>query len=105
MMDVRADDTAAASGTAEGTGCPGRPIEMNKPTPLAIILVAMHRRWAEGDEAGAVALARVAAPYVHPRAPAAKTTMDVSLVQDAELDSLCHEGGAGAAPEDTGQPE
>ena len=78
---------------------------MLKPSPLTIILVAMHRRWAEGDEAGAVALARVAAPYVHPRAPAVKNNMDVSLIHDAELDAFCHEGGTGAAPEDTVQPE
>jgi hypothetical protein len=58
------------------------------PTPLAIILATMHRKHAEGDLDGAVALARIAAPYVHPRVPSAAPPSDLTTMQDADLDAI-----------------
>ncbi len=40
---------------------------MTDPTPLDILLQAMQRKWRAGDLDGAAALARAAAPYLHPR--------------------------------------
>lgn len=37
------------------------------PTPLDILLGAMHAKWRAGDHDAAAALARAAAPYIHPR--------------------------------------
>jgi hypothetical protein len=36
-------------------------------TPLSVLLRVMHAKWKEGDWDGAVAIARTAAPYLHPR--------------------------------------
>lgn len=58
------------------------------PTPLAIILATMHRKYADGDHDGAVALARIAAPYLHPKIPAAIPATDLAAMPDAELDAL-----------------
>jgi hypothetical protein len=70
---------------------------MVEPSPLLVMLTVMRRKWRDGDEEGAVALAKAAAPYVHPRAPAARTSPDLSQVSDDELDELDGRGGAGAA--------
>lgn len=82
--------------------------------PLSVILAAMRRRLAEGDEAGAVALAKAAAPYVHPRAAARSGRGGAGLerVEDDDLDATNGDaggrgagGGAGAAGEDTDEPD
>ena len=70
---------------------------MVEPSPLHVLLFAMRRKWRDGDEEGAVALAKAAAPYVHPRAPAARPGPDLAQVSDDELDELGGGGGAGAA--------
>jgi len=70
---------------------------MVEPSPLLVMLTVMRRKWRDGDEEGAVALAKAAAPYVHPRAPVARPSPDLSQVSDDELDELDGRGGAGAA--------
>jgi len=60
-------------------------------SPLHIMLTLMNRHWAAGNEAEAVALAKLAAPFVHPRAPAARPPIDLSEASDEQLDGE-HEG-------------
>ena len=57
-------------------------------TPLGVILDIMHRKFEAGDLDGAVAVARIAAPYVHPRIPAAAPGHDLAAMPDADLDTL-----------------
>lgn len=76
---------------------------MVEASPLYVMLTVMRRKWRDGDEDGAVALAKVAAPYVHPKVPAARPPTDLAQVSDDELDERAVErggadGGAGAAP-------
>ena len=79
--------------------------------PLDVLLAAMRRRLAEGDEAGAVALAKAAAPYVHPRAAArgaARGVVGLERVEDADLDASDDFGagcGAGAPEADPDEPD
>ena len=70
------------------------------PTPLEVLLGVMNRKWADGDEDGAVQLAKAAAPYVHPRA-SARGPVDLAGVGDDELERMDGQpgGGAGAALE------
>lgn len=70
---------------------------MVEPSPLLVMLTVMRRKWRDGDEDGAVALAKAVAPYVHPRAPAARLSPELSQVSDDELDEIDGGGGAGAA--------
>ena len=72
---------------------------MNSPTPLAILLAEMRRKWSAGDKEGAVALARLAAPYLHPRVPPTKPAAELSHLTDADLDQLCDPDGAAASGE------
>lgn len=58
------------------------------PTPLAIILATMRRKYAAGDLDGAIALARIAAPYLHPRVPPAIPPADLAAMPDADLDAI-----------------
>ena len=67
---------------------------MGEFSPLHVLLTAMRRKWRDGDEEGAVALAKAAAPYVHPRAAAARPPSDLAQVSDDELD----DGGPGDGP-------
>lgn len=60
-----------------------------RPTPLGILLAAMHARCDAGDHDAAVSLAAKAAPYVHPRAPAALLQQDLRHISDGQLDLLC----------------
>jgi hypothetical protein len=57
-------------------------------TPLAIILEAMRSKYAVNDIDGAVALARIAAPYLHPRVRTATPATELAAMPDADLDSL-----------------
>ena len=62
-------------------------------TPLAILLEVMLGKWAAGDHDGAVALARAAAPYIHPRIPPARPATDLATITDADLDAVqCLDG-------------
>lgn len=59
-------------------------------TPLEILLAAMHRKWEEGDLDAAAALARAAAPYIHPRRAVLRDVPQTGLHQltDAQLRAL-----------------
>ena len=70
---------------------------MVEASPLHVMLTVMRRKWRDGDEDGAVALAKAVAPYVHPKAPAARSSNGLAQVSDNELDELDGPGGAGAA--------
>ena len=72
------------------------------PTPLDVLLRAMRQKWEEGDTAGAVALAKVAAPYLHPKPAAARGAAEMSQLPDDEIERLCSDGGESAADEDQG---
>ncbi len=65
--------------------------------------MAMHERLDNNDTPGAVAVAKLAAPYVHPRPRPSDREADIGMMRDDELDELCNAGasGAGAAAEDT----
>ena len=79
--------------------------------PLDVLLAAMRRRLAERDEAGAVALAKAAAPYVHPRAATrgmARGVVGLERVEDADLDASDDFGagcGTGASEADPNEPD
>ncbi len=70
---------------------------MVEASPLHVMLTVMRRKWREGDEDGAVALAKAVAPYVHPKAAAARACNDLAQVSDDDLDELVAQGRAGAA--------
>jgi len=64
-------------------------------TPLAVLLAVMRRKWDEGDLDAAAALARAAAPYLHPRRAALRAdgvVADAHRLSDAELDGLLGNG-------------
>ncbi len=62
-------------------------------TPLAILLAVMQRKWNDGDHDGAATLARIAAPYLHPRVLAARPSTDLATLADDDLDALrTHDG-------------
>ncbi len=63
-------------------------------TPLAILLAVMQRKWNDGDHDGAATLARIAAPYLHPRVLAARPSTDLSALADDDLDALRPDDGA-----------
>jgi hypothetical protein len=65
-------------------------------TPLAILLASMHRKWTEGDEEGAVKIARLAAPYLHPRRAAITHSGRLSLEPDHLTDAELTEAFANA---------
>jgi hypothetical protein len=52
------------------------------------MLTAMRRKFAAEDLDGAVAIARIAAPYLHPRVPPAALAPDFASLSDADLDAL-----------------
>ncbi len=61
---------------------------MVEASPLHVMLTVMRRKWREGDEDGAVALAKAVAPYVHPKAAAARGFNNLAQVSDDELDEF-----------------
>ena len=80
-------------GAFDGTG-------MTELTPLCILVTVMRRRWKAGDLDGAVALAKVAAPYLHGKPPPARLGRDIAGVPDDELEEFERSGGDAAAAED-----
>ena len=64
-------------------------------TPLDVLLQTMRRHWREGRVDAAVALAKAAAPYLHPRAGGAGVAASLATIGDDELDDLCSRGAAG----------
>ena len=71
-------------------------------SPLDVLLSVMRERWKADDKEGAVALARLAAPYMHGRAAVARPAGELSEVPDDELDGWSSDGGAAAAGEGAG---
>lgn len=63
---------------------------MVEASPLHVMLTVMRRKWRDGDEDGAVTLAKIAAPYVHAKVSSARPNTDLAQVSDDELD----DGGA-----------
>jgi hypothetical protein len=51
-------------------------------TPLNILLTAMREKWKAHDVDGAIALAKIAAPQMHLKAPVARPMLDVAGVSD-----------------------
>ncbi len=78
---------------------------MVEASPLHVMLTVMRRKWREGDEDGAVALAKAVAPYVHPKAAAARPANDLAQVSDDDLDELVAQGRTRVAGECTDEPE
>lgn len=66
------------------------------PTPLALMLSVMRSKWDTGDVDDAVALAKAIAPYLHPKAPAAKADEALADMRDDRLDELCEGASAGS---------
>ena len=57
-------------------------------SPLAIILEAMRERYKTKDYDAAIALARIAAPYLHPRVTPRTQAADLAALPDADLDAI-----------------
>ena len=57
-------------------------------SPLSLILTIMRERYAAEDYDAAIALAKIAAPYLHPRVPAATPPTDLAAMPDADLEQL-----------------
>lgn len=57
--------------------------------PLDVLLQTMQRKWDDGDYDGAASLARIAAPYLHPRQTSRTPRGEISTMGDEELDALC----------------
>lgn len=82
---------------------------MTEVLPLYVLLEVMRQRWEIEDYDGAVALARIAAPYLHGKAPLARPGGDLAGVTDEELERVGREcrdeqsgrGGEAAANENT----
>ncbi|MGR3717164.1 MAG: hypothetical protein ACU0B1_10495 [Thermohalobaculum sp.] len=73
---------------------------MGDVSPLDVILSAMRARWRAGNIDEAVKLARLAAPFVHPRPHAAGRATRLRDMEDHEIDALCDGvGGEDAAQE------
>ena len=66
-------------------------------SPREILLAAMHAKWRAGAVDEAVALARIAAPYLHPRARAGAGGGDLARLSDEELRKI-----AGGISEEAG---
>lgn len=74
---------------------------MAEKTPLDVMQDVMRRLLKKGDLGGALAAARVAAPYVHGKVPAVRFGGDLAEVPDDELVE-CEGDGAAAAAACTG---
>ena len=70
-------------------------------SPLFVLLTVMRQRWVAGDLEGAVALAKVAAPYLHGRAVPMRELGALSGLSDEQLDGW----GSGAVGEATEAPD
>ena len=69
-------------------------------SPLHVLLTVMRQRWLGKDYGGAVALAKLAAPYMHGRAATARLPGGLAEVPDEELDAWSCDGGTPAAAND-----
>ncbi len=57
-------------------------------TPLALLLAMMRERYDAKDFEAAITLAKVAAPYLHPRASTSTPATDLAAIHDADLEQL-----------------
>lgn len=60
---------------------------MAEVSPLHVLLTVMRQRWGAGDKDGAVALAKVAAPYLHGRPQNVRVATSLAEMPDDELDA------------------
>ena len=67
--------------------------------PLDVLLRTMRRKWDDGDYDGAASLARIAAPYLHPRQTLRISRSEVSTMSDEELDALCEDSSGSWSPD------
>ena len=77
---------------------------MTELSPLYVLLTVMRQRWEAKDLDGAVALAKVAAPYLHGRAAVSRPAGDLAGVTDDELEHWGGGEGAAAAPAGSEEP-
>ena len=74
---------------------------MAEDSPLQVLLNVMRIQMAEQQYDKAVAAAKIAAPYVHGRAPLARPGGNLAGVFDDELDQvewgICDEAGGGGS--------
>jgi hypothetical protein len=56
----------------------------------------MNKSLNEGDLDAAVALAKAAAPYVHPKPRENREHADIHTMNDEQLNDLCSAGASGA---------
>jgi hypothetical protein len=84
-------------GAADGDG-------MAELSPLYVLLAVMRQRWGAGDLDGAVALARIAAPYLHGKAPVSRPDGDLAEAPDEDLDAWSSGGGADSEAADQEEP-
>ena len=75
---------------------------MAEHSPLYVLLTEMRRRWEAKEYDGAVALARLAAPYLHGRAPSVRPAGELAGVPDEELEAWGVGGGEESAGEGPG---
>jgi len=75
---------------------------MTELSPLFVLLHVMRERWAKGDVDGAVALAKLAAPYLHGKAPVARPVGDLAEVPDDELEQWSGDDGTPSEKPDPG---
>jgi len=71
-----------------------------RPSPvnsLYIVMTLMREHWAAGEGPGAAAMAKVAAPFAHPRAHASRISKHLAEATDDELDFRRSAGGMDAA--------
>jgi len=64
---------------------------------LDIVTTLMREHWAAAERPEAAALAKVAAPFMHPRAHASRITKHLAEAADDELDFRRSAGGMDAA--------
>jgi len=101
--DVGRDDIAGGDGRTGGGAGTLSPVfgaELETPDPLSpldVMLHAMRSKWRQGDHDGAACLARVAAPYVHPKASAGRDEglSPIQGLSDAELNLIVGGSKAG----------
>jgi len=69
-------------------------------SPLDVLLAVMRMRWQEGDFEGAVTVAKLAAPYLHPKCGSTSTKLrNLTELTDAELSFALARLGEGESAE------
>ena len=68
----------------------------DSPMPLDVMLQTMRLYWREGRVEEAIALAKAAAPYLHPKPGAGRVAATLAGMEDDQLDDLCRRSTSGA---------